>query len=107
MRRRNADILAREHTEDAIQVITEVMNDPFAEDRDKLSAANAILDRGHGKPSQAIIAVPASKAQAALLAAMGDDELMHIVNQAQIRRLAPIDAEFEVVPAEHKDDLLK
>ena len=40
------------------------------EDRDRIRAAESILDRGYGKAAQAIIAVPASRRQAALLASL-------------------------------------
>lgn len=73
--------LARRHTEKAIEVMAEVMQDPFAENRDRLKAANDLLDRGHGKAAQAVIAVPPSKALRALAAAMSDQELRQIINQ--------------------------
>ena len=96
---KTADSLARQHTEKAIEVVVEVMNDPFAENKDRLKAADTILDRGHGKPNQAIIAVPGNRQIAALLAGKSDDELMAILNQTQLPRLAPIDATFiEVDP---------
>ena len=95
---KNADSLAREHTEQAIDVLAEVMADPFAENRERITAANSLLDRGHGKPNQAIIAVPASRQQAALLAAMSDDDLIAVLNHVRLPRLAPIEAEFAEVP---------
>lgn len=101
---KTADTLAREHTERAIETIADVMNDPFAENRDRLKAAEAILDRGHGKPNQAIIAVPGRQI-AAMLAGKSDDELLALINQHQLPRLTPIEAEFtEVVPVGHKVD---
>ena len=103
---RSADALAREHTERAVEVIAEVMNDPFAEDRDKVKAAEAMLDRGHGKPLTATIQVPANRAQAALLASMTDDELLNAISNAQLPRLnAPRD--FIDVVAEQLDPLLR
>lgn len=92
-----ADALARQHTEKAIDTIVSVMDDPFAENKDRIRAAETILDRGHGKPSQAIIAIPGNRQMAALLAGKTDDELMQILNQATLPRLAPIDAQFEEV----------
>lgn len=86
---RAADSLAREHTEAAIDTIAEVMNDPLAENRDRLAAARDILDRGHGKPLQATIALPSNRRQAAALAAMSDDELMAAVQGAPLPRLLP------------------
>jgi hypothetical protein len=91
---RSADSLAREHTERAIRTIADVMDSPFSEDRDRLRAAELVLDRGHGKPNQAIIQIPANRQVAAMLAKMSDDELMAALNQHQLPRLAPIEAEF-------------
>lgn len=102
---KTADALARAHTEKAIETIAEVMVDPFAENKDRLKAADIILDRGHGKPAQAIIAVPGNRAIAALLSQKSDDELMALINQSQLPRLAPIDAEF--TPVHGPDPLLE
>ena len=102
---KTADALARQHTEQAIETLAQVMADPFAENRERLTAANSLLDRGHGKPNQAIIAVPGNRQIAALLATKSDDELMAILNSTQLPRLQPIDAEFSEVAPEH-DPLL-
>lgn len=101
---KNADTLARQHTEKAIDRIVDILEDPFAEDKDVLKAADMILDRGHGKPNQAIIAVPGNRAVAALLASKSDDELMQLLNQHQLPRLAPIDATFSDVPTAAQTD---
>lgn len=85
---RSLDNLAREHTERAVKTIADIMDDPLSEDRDRIAAANSILDRGHGKPNQAIIALPASRQQAALLAALSDDELMQRIQGHELPRLA-------------------
>lgn len=84
---RSLDSLAREHTETAVSVIHEVMTDPFAENKDRLKAAEQILDRGHGKPLSATISIPASKQVAARLAAMTDDQLLECVHGAELPRL--------------------
>ena len=84
---RRLDALARDHTERAVETITSIMDDCFAEDRDRLAAANAILDRGHGKPLVATIALPASRRAAAELAAMGDEELELLVQGTELPRL--------------------
>src|ERR1700748_3784475 len=98
---RTADSIARDHTEEAIATIAEVMKDPFAENRDRVAAAKEILDRGHGKPNQAIIAVPGNRAIAALLSGKSDDELMAILNKHHPPRLQShtpaIDAKFTEV----------
>jgi hypothetical protein len=46
----NVQELARAHTEDAIQTLVEALKDPKL----KVQAATALLDRGWGKPIQAI-----------------------------------------------------
>ena len=45
---------ARERTQDAIDTLAAIMKDPKAPAAARISAAQAILDRGHGKPAQAI-----------------------------------------------------
>jgi hypothetical protein len=111
---RAADTLAREHTDTAIKTLAEVMSDPFAENKDRIKAAESLLDRGHGKPTQAIIALPPSRAQAARLAALSDDELLNVIQHAQLPRLAPLpeDATLGMEPIAtiagvEDDDLLK
>lgn len=91
------DGLAREHTERAIEVVREVLDDPFAENRDRLKAAEQILDRGHGKPNQAIIAIPGNRQIATQLAGLTDDQLLELLNRHELPRLAPIDATFTEV----------
>ena len=44
--------LAREQTEQALNMIIGIMNASTTSDRDKLNAAFGILDRGWGKPTQ-------------------------------------------------------
>jgi len=100
---RSLDSMAREHTELAVKVIADVMADPFAENRDRLKAANDLLDRGYGKPLVATIALPANRAAAARLAAMSDDDLMLAVQSAPLPRLIQ-DAN---IIDEDKDPLLR
>jgi hypothetical protein len=47
--------LARAHTERAIQVLQGIMDQPSASEAARVSAANSLLDRGWGKPAQAIV----------------------------------------------------
>ncbi len=86
---RSLDNLARDHTERAVEVIASVMNDQLAEDRDRLNASQQLLDRGHGKPLAATIALPASRQQAALLAGMSEEELIARLQRNQLPRLLP------------------
>ncbi len=82
--------------------MVEILDNPVAEDRDRLKAAEQLLDRGHGKPLTATIALPANRAQAALLAAMSDDDLLQAISSAQLPRLTQT-TDAEIIP----DPLLK
>jgi hypothetical protein len=44
--------LARTHTADAVGTLVSIMNDPKCSPAARVSAANALLDRGYGKPLQ-------------------------------------------------------
>jgi Family of unknown function (DUF5681) len=54
--KRDEDIaaLARAHTADAIAALVSIAENPKANDSARISAANSLLDRGHGKPPQAV-----------------------------------------------------
>lgn len=82
------DELAREHAPRAIELLADTMESAM-EDRDRIRAAEALLDRGYGKPAQAIIQVPANRRQAALLAAMSDEQLVAVIEQKQLPKLLP------------------
>ena len=45
---------AREHTLEAIETLVNVMLDPKENGSARVSAANSLLDRGFGKPSQSL-----------------------------------------------------
>ena len=51
---RNVLTAARERTQDAIDTLASIMRDPKAPAAARVSAAQALLDRGYGKPAQAI-----------------------------------------------------
>jgi hypothetical protein len=53
--------LAREQTEQALNVIIGIMNAPTTSDRDKLAAAFGLLDRGWGKPTQMLEAAEGAR----------------------------------------------
>lgn len=96
------DELAREHAPNAVTLLAEMMDReafPWIEPRDRIRAAEAILDRGYGKPSQAIIQVPATRRQAALLASLTDDQLVAVIEQKQLPRLQPAQSLITVAPA--------
>lgn len=46
--------LARSHTETALRVLAGIMEQPDAPPAARVTAANSLLDRGWGKPVQAI-----------------------------------------------------
>jgi uncharacterized protein DUF5681 len=46
--------LARAHTGEAVQTLVSIMTNPRAAPAARVSAANALLDRGYGKPPQHI-----------------------------------------------------
>lgn len=46
--------VAREHTEDAVRTLVEVMGDDKAPAAARVTAASSILDRGWGRPVQAL-----------------------------------------------------
>jgi hypothetical protein len=46
--------LAKEHTVEAIQTLVSIMNNPKFAPAARVTAANALLDRGYGRPPQHI-----------------------------------------------------
>jgi hypothetical protein len=50
--------LARSHTRAALTVLAAIMNKDGAPEAARVAAANALLDRGWGKPTQALSADP-------------------------------------------------
>lgn len=116
--KRSIEAQAQDHTEKAVEVLAEIMADPFEEAKDRIKAADALLDRGHGKPIAVSIQLPNSR-RAAQLAQYSDEELIAVIEQAELPRISDsriaktskpkylppdvIDAEF--VPAGHKSSL--
>jgi hypothetical protein len=102
---KSADARAREYADEAITTIRDIMIDPFTEAKDRLRAAETLLDRGHGKAAQAVISVPATRRMAAQLAQMEDEALLAIIAEERLPSLpAPepaiepvIEAEFEPI----------
>lgn len=95
---RNIDEQARSYSSEAIKTFAEVMRDPLAENRDRLRAAENLVDRGHGKAVTPISVKTAGKLRDQL-AELTDDELYAIVHAEPLPSLAaPVhDAEFEEV----------
>jgi hypothetical protein len=101
MARKPLSELAREKGEKALGVIEEIMDDYTLEARDRLRAAEAILDRGYGKAAQAVVAIPAERAARAAAALYTDAELDNIIEGEIVRR-----EEQEALPAP-RDPLLE
>jgi len=76
----NLEAMAREHTERAINRVQGLIDDP--DPKIALAAAKEIFDRGHGKPTQAIVTIPARKEVQAILSAMTDEQLMERIDAA-------------------------
>ena len=67
--------MARKHTEQAIVVLATVMNDETAKPGERVAAANALLDRGYGKPAQAIV---------------GEEDAPPIVTNLRVELIKPV-----------------
>lgn len=103
-----ADAQARDHTDEAIDVIHSIMIDPFSEAKDRLRAAETLLDRGHGKAVSAVISVPLARRQQTQLAAMTDEELMVHIRETPLPRLAAPETFIcgvEGCPGDHANEL--
>ena len=66
--------LARQHTAEAVQTLTSIMCDKEAAPAARVAAANAILDRGYGKPLQQISAEVATRYVAELTSVIEDPD---------------------------------
>lgn len=96
---KGVDELARGHGPRAIELLADIMESAM-EPKDVIRAAEAILDRGYGKPSQAIIAIPANRRQAALLAGMTDEQLVAVIEAKQLPSLRPAQPLITIQPSE-------
>lgn len=76
---------ARELAQRALNTLEEVMVNGCKEDASRVKAATAILDRGYGKPTQAIIAIPQRNTRSAALAALSDAELLLMIGELRNR----------------------
>ena len=66
--------LARAHTETAINVLAGIMNQPSSPESARVAAANSLLDRGWGKPTQPIAGDDDAPAIAITKIVLGDLE---------------------------------
>ena len=70
----NVQMLAREWTPDSIETLAEIMKDVAAPSASRVAAANSLLDRGWGKPAQAVEATVNGRFDD-----RSDDELKRII----------------------------
>lgn len=84
--------LARDRSAEALETLTEVMRDKSAGATTRVAAANAILDRGYGKPQQVIEATLTAFDQ------MTDDELLALLTGSRLKTI-----EGEVIEATSVD----
>ena len=85
--------LAREASKDAIDTLISVMKNETAPVAARVTAAQAVLDRGWGRPSQTI------EANVNVFDRMSDAELREFVSGG-ITRISPSDSYLELAPVE-------
>ena len=78
--------LARRHTLDAVRTLGELMRSELAPPGVRVRAAEALLDRAWGRPTQATIAVPPRSVRD-----MTDEELLAIIQGHSTVELLPVD----------------
>jgi hypothetical protein len=83
----NLAALAREHSQKALNRIVQAIDDP--DPKVALIAANMILDRGHGRPSQTIVAAETSPEL------MDDHNLLAEIRAAIAKRVVSTRADQE------------
>lgn len=91
---RSVEALAREHTEDAINTIAEIMNEDslLVEPQHRLRAAELLLDRAHGKPTSVSVQLPPNRRAAQRYAQLSDEELMEALDVEPLPSLAQLTA---------------
>jgi hypothetical protein len=75
--------LAREHTEDAVRVLAEVLNDPSQPAACRVYACNSLLDRAWGKPvpaNEMVADADRSELVQAMVVALGAMRTRRITN---------------------------
>lgn len=76
---------SRELAQSALDTLADVMRNGD-KDAARVAAANAVLDRGYGRPTQAVIAIPQRNAISNALAAMTDAELLALIGESRKAR---------------------
>lgn len=95
----DATELARRHTPKAIGVLADIIeNRELHETRDVIRAAESLLDRAHGKPTQAVIVAHTERRKALKFASMSDAELMEAIDGDYTPLALPSPASVESDP---------
>lgn len=76
--------LAREYTEDALSTVVEIMKDTSVLASSRLAAANIVLDRGYGKPTQPITGKDGGPIEFIDLTKLSENELNQLEHIIQI-----------------------
>ena len=84
--KRAVEVAAREHTETAIKTLATICGDPRAPPAARVSAAVALLDRGHGRPAQTVHATHRIETDPE---AISDAELANIASTAGAQEEPP------------------
>jgi hypothetical protein len=79
----SATEIARRHTATAIAALVDVLHDADSKGSEVVAAANALLDRGHGKPTQAVITARLSERASDALFALDDAALLGAIRDFQ------------------------
>jgi hypothetical protein len=74
--------LTRTHAREMVDVIHEIAVDPMEKASDRLRAANMILDRGYGTPTQSVIQIPMERQRRIEEAKFTDAQLEHIIRSS-------------------------
>jgi hypothetical protein len=82
--------MANKYTEKALGVLVEIMQDPEAPHAARVSAANGVLDRGHGKPAISIEANINGKMGPDMLKRLETD-MMERMERSRQRQLAVLE----------------
>lgn len=80
----SADSLSRLYTAESIGLLVQVVRGEVeSKTNERIRAAEILLDRGHGRATQAVVSIPARQAVSAALASMSEEALMRIALRAQ------------------------
>lgn len=71
--------LTRVHTREMVQVIHEIATSDVEKASDRLRAANMMLDRAYGTPTQSVIQIPAERQRRIEEAKFTDAQLEHVI----------------------------